>query len=71
MPCETIQMLQKIDVIFYQLWLIGCNILNVTIAQARYYTSLNMQSVIFYHYNFAMCDKEHAKNFCVILQKSK
>ena len=36
-----------------------------------YYTSLNMQSVIFYQYNFAMSDIKHAKNFGVMLQKSK
>ncbi len=30
-----------------------------------------MQSVIFYQYNFGMCDIKHAKNLCVILQKSK
>jgi hypothetical protein len=37
----------KIGVIFNQLKIIGCDILNVHLAYVRYYTSINMQSVIF------------------------
>ncbi len=65
-PSETVQMLKKIGVMFYQQGFIGCDILTALLAEVRYYTSLNTQSVMFQQWKIDECDIKQSKHWCDI-----